>query len=1021
MTENKTVKSRLVTFLIGLAMCLALLPAFAFAKPLSAADGTTIDTLEVGFRKVEVGDSLALTFDFVDETEKKLRVPENAQYEAKLTTIWLEGQHQRIWYQGEASKPWSKIEDTIIEKKVAYCFRVQFSPKTGYMLHSDDGVLKNKMKVLGVEAGKGKDIEIGSCAAQNTVTSAVEFDFYMSKGMTYTGYPQTIIPIINQEVSGKIGTLYTDTGFWIVGAPSPYTYEIKKYAPIGMEIEYSNIFGKSECYYRMTAVNSMMTGTLPITVTAADGQTCEIPLIIAEVSGGHEHQWSDYGIIDYEYHGYTKCGDPNCPGICYLLDVGSLCGKHDFSLGCNATCRKCGTINNPDAKHNYSVYEVDPSDSAYHICKCTCGEIQKDSLGQAVRTKHHGGVATCNSGGKCVDCTAEYLPKTGHSYKFKAFKNLDGTYAHLAFCETCGYEHVPARHSPTGGSATCTSRARCTYELEGTVCGCEYGNFLPHDFVNDVCTKCSSGKIVKDIEIGIPEFYRGMAYKALFCPSVERGNVIDLGAIFYKASFDRDANDIICNFNDCDTSYITDNSVMRYQFKPHTGCEFPEDLSELNVTLTNGRLLDKFIDTNGNLVLIVLLPLDDVVQAIDLKVSTPIAGSLPETLEITEKNGLEMTVSDIGPLIDGKFYLNVPVEATVKIKAPEGKKFPKLKSADLVSFNRWLCDFHLENAKYQTFRQSTDLMEMIFVLQSQRPVDCLHDRVTLKEHGKLPTCLEAGVKDKYVCLDCGKEFFDVGCTESWNENTKVIAASGHSPKSEYVADKDGHYHECKNCDAKVGLVAHDFTVLVPEVKATCTSKGVKAYYHCSVCDTYADENKNLIAKEDLEIDVNPIAHQFDFWKDEVPATTTEFGVKAHKDCVLCGKHFDASDKEILDLMIAKTGTYKVTVNGEVKFYAENETVTILADEPKEGQKFLGWEDETGKLVTVERSHTFTVDKEKTFTALYMDIPKDEEIIPPVEEKKGLSGGQIAGIVVGSTAAVSFAGFALYWFVFRKRF
>ena len=35
-------------------------------------------------------------------------------------------------------------------------------------------------------------------------------------------------------------------------------------------------------------------------------------------------------------------------------------------------------------------------------------------------------------------------------------------------------------------------------------------------------------------------------------------------------------------------------------------------------------------------------------------------------------------------------------------------------------------------------------------------------------------------------------------------------------------------------------------------------------------------------------------------------------------------------------------------------------------------------------------------------------------------KDGLSGGAKAGIVIGSAVAVGFGGFALFWFVIRKK-
>ena len=94
-------------------------------------------------------------------------------------------------------------------------------------------------------------------------------------------------------------------------------------------------------------------------------------------------------------------------------------------------------------------------------------------------------------------------------------------------------------------------------------------------------------------------------------------------------------------------------------------------------------------------------------------------------------------------------------------------------------------------------------------------------------------------------------------------------------------------------------------------------------------------------------------------KDEIPATTENFGTKGHKDCTVCGRHFDKDGNEITDLRIAKIGTHNVVINGESKFYAHGESVTVTAED-KEGKVFKGWQDESGKIVSTEKSYTFTV-------------------------------------------------------------
>lgn len=71
-------KSKITAFAFGLALCLALMLGIAFSvSPQTArAEATTIDALEVAFKKANVGDSLSSAFEFEDEAERTLKVPE---------------------------------------------------------------------------------------------------------------------------------------------------------------------------------------------------------------------------------------------------------------------------------------------------------------------------------------------------------------------------------------------------------------------------------------------------------------------------------------------------------------------------------------------------------------------------------------------------------------------------------------------------------------------------------------------------------------------------------------------------------------------------------------------------------------------------------------------------------------------------------------------------------------------------------------------------------------------------------
>ena len=359
------------------------------------------------------------------------------------------------------------------------------------------------------------------------------------------------------------------------------------------------------------------------------------------------------------------------------------------------------------------------------------------------------------------------------------------------------------------------------------------------------------------------------------------------------------------------------------------------------------------------------------------------------------------------------------------------------------------------------------------------------------------TCTTDGNIEHYKCNVCGDLFEDAGAVKSLTEE-KVKIPAGHEygdlvPKQEPTCKQTGmqaHY-KCSVCNKyfdesktekteaeltiPVNPNAHDFGAWIEEVPATCKDTGVKAHEDCNRCNRHFDESGNEIT--DLTIPTND-NHDWNAWVSngngthtrtckrdsdhketgtcsggkatctskavcevcrttygdtaphtygdlipEVPATTEDFGVKEHKDCKVCGRHFDKDGNEITDLRIAKIGTHNVVINGESKFYAHGERVTVTAED-KEGKEFVGWKDESGKIVSTKKEYTFEVKDEMVLTAVYQDkAPGGGTIdgeIAPAPDKNGLSGGQIAGIVIGSLAGVGIVGFAIFWFVVKKK-
>ena len=257
---------------------------------------------------------------------------------------------------------------------------------------------------------------------------------------------------------------------------------------------------------------------------------------------------------------------------------------------------------------------------------------------------------------------------------------------------------------------------------------------------------------------------------------------------------------------------------------------------------------------------------------------------------------------------------------------------------------------------------------------------------------------------------------------------QIVNGSGQTVTYYYTKQSNVHIHDWgevkytwtdNTCKAE-RVCKHDSTHIESETvtatgttitAATCKEKGKMKY-------TATFEN-TAFTKQEKEVDIDFAPHTFGAWKDEIPATTEDFGTKGHKDCTACGKHFDKDGGEITELRIAKIGTHNVVKNGESKFNAHGESVTVTAED-KEGKEFKGWKDESGKIVSTDKSYTFKVSGEKNLTAVYDDKPSGGGEITPPAKKDGLSGGAIAGIVIGSVLLAGIGAFAIFWFAVKKK-
>ena len=214
--------------------------------------------------------------------------------------------------------------------------------------------------------------------------------------------------------------------------------------------------------------------------------------------------------------------------------------------------------------------------------------------------------------------------------------------------------------------------------------------------------------------------------------------------------------------------------------------------------------------------------------------------------------------------------------------------------------------------------------------------------------------------------------------------------------------------EMPNCDVSLVAVFEDVEYSITVTNGTATPETATYQAEVTVTANTAPEGK-----------------VFDKWTCETAGVTIEFASATSSTTTFVMPAIDVEIKANFKNVDGKP-SFEVKVNGGTGTgtYKEGESVTITADEPAEGKEFVGWQDASGKTVSTQKEYTFVVKGEMVLTAVYQDKAPDggtiDGEIAPAPDKNGLSGGQIAGIVIGSIAGVGIVGFAIFWFVVKKK-
>ena len=248
-----------------------------------------------------------------------------------------------------------------------------------------------------------------------------------------------------------------------------------------------------------------------------------------------------------------------------------------------------------------------------------------------------------------------------------------------------------------------------------------------------------------------------------------------------------------------------------------------------------------------------------------------------------------------------------------------------------------------------------------------------------------PECTTAG-KNAYYHCECGKNYEDAqGNTEIANiETWGILSPLDHNPSATWSTDGEYHWKECTRCSGQqLEKAAHSGGT------ATCTAKA-----NCSVCNAAygntADHNHGSEWQKNAD----------EHWNE--CACGDKANKAAHEDsdsngaCDVCGQ----------TMSVAHTHDYGTTWKTDANNH---------------------WKECECGDVSENAAHIDDNGDNKCDTCDYAmpahdpdnpDTPPVDN--PPSDDEGGLGAGAIIGIVCGSVAALGIGGFALFWFVIKKK-
>ena len=657
-----------------------------------------------------------------------------------------------------------------------------------------------------------------------------------------------------------------------------------------------------------------------------------------------------------------------------------------------------------NGKHTYSAWASNGNGTHTRVCAHNNEHTETDNCA--------GGSATCTEAAVCSTCNTAYGVANGHDYS-------EATCTKKATCSVCGDETGDLKPHDYS-EATCTKKATCS------VCGAETGELKPHDYSEATCTKKATCSVcgAETGELKPHDYSEATCAKKATC-SVCGAETGDFAAHNYGDKIEA-----------VPATHTKDELLAGMQAHYHCA------------------VCDKYFDANKN-------PVEQ--ASLIIPAPTHVWGTWVKndsthwkTCECGKKDQEGAHVYDN---VTDMFCNTCNYDRTAPHTHGDGEKVNG--QAATCTTDGWKDYYQCSCGHIYTDKDCTnEITNLVAWKAGEGKIAAAHtlgDLIAATE----PNCTTAGKKAHYKCSVCGTFFDeeknvkaeselniptnDVHTFGAWASNgdgthTRVCSHNNEHKESADCAGGNATCTQkavCSTCNTAYGQVAeHNYS------EATCTKKAT-----CSACGAETGELKPHNYSEATCTKKATCSVCGDETGELKPHNYSEATCTKKATCSVCGdetgelKAHDYSEatciaKAKCSVCQEETGDFaphnysEATCLAKAKCSVCQEETGDLADHVDENedgkcdvceyqmttipeQTTPDPEESTPEQTTPEPEET-TPDSEQP------EVPDDNTPDDLEEHKKGLSGGAIAGIVVGSVAVVGAGGFAVWWFVIQKK-